>query len=144
MYRYGSGVIIDYSTAVEWFRKAADQGEPLGQDNLANMYALGLGVDKDLATALKWYRQAAEGGVASAQYNVATILAKGEGGRHEVVEAYAWYELLFRRVGHQDRQGRITRARDVLARRMSLEEIERGRVLAGELDARVNPPVKVQ
>ena len=38
MYEEGRGVEQDYATAVEWFRKAADQGDANAQYNLGVMY----------------------------------------------------------------------------------------------------------
>ena len=46
-------------SAVEWYRKAADQGHPDAQNNLGVMYAGGLGgLPQSLSTALWWARKA--------------------------------------------------------------------------------------
>ena len=39
---------------VEWFRKAANQGDPIGQEFLAVAYANGFGADEDPIEACKW------------------------------------------------------------------------------------------
>ena len=52
--------------AVNWYRKAAEQGNAWGQCNLADMYELGKGVEQDHQEALKWYRKAADQGNAGA------------------------------------------------------------------------------
>ena len=57
-----NGKQINYVKAVEWFRKAAEQGNDVAQYNLAMCYERGEGVVKDLAEAVKWYRKAAEQG----------------------------------------------------------------------------------
>ena len=44
--------------AVEWFRKAADQGDAPAQHNLGAMYANGMGVPQNLTEALRWLRKA--------------------------------------------------------------------------------------
>eukprot|EP00815_Leptocylindrus_aporus_P010424 CAMPEP_0116062674 /NCGR_PEP_ID=MMETSP0322-20121206/7922_1 /TAXON_ID=163516 /ORGANISM="Leptocylindrus danicus var. apora, Strain B651" /LENGTH=156 /DNA_ID=CAMNT_0003548071 /DNA_START=58 /DNA_END=528 /DNA_ORIENTATION=- len=41
MYQYGDGVTKNYSTAVEWYRKAAEQGYAIAQACLGNMYRFG-------------------------------------------------------------------------------------------------------
>ena len=63
MYANGLGVAKDEAEAVKWYRKAAEQGNAYGQNNLGKMYANGLGVAKDEAEAVKWFRKAAEQGV---------------------------------------------------------------------------------
>ena len=44
--------------AVEWYRKAADQGDAPAQHNLGAMYANGMGVPQNLTEALRWLRKA--------------------------------------------------------------------------------------
>jgi TPR repeat protein len=60
MYEHGLGVGKDYKKALEWFRKAADQGYAVAQCNLGFMYANGFGVEKNDEKALEWCRKAAE------------------------------------------------------------------------------------
>ena len=50
------------SEAVNWFRKAAEQGLAEAQYYLGMCYENGEGIKKDLTEALKWYHQAAEQG----------------------------------------------------------------------------------
>ena len=57
--RYG-GHKQDYKKAVEWWLKAAEQGNADAQYGLGCCYEEGHGVDKDLNEALKWYRKAAK------------------------------------------------------------------------------------
>ena len=52
----------DYKEAVEWYRKAAEQGFAEAQHSLGAMYANGLGVKQDFVKALKWWQSAAEQG----------------------------------------------------------------------------------
>jgi TPR repeat protein len=44
MYANGQGVAQDYKEAVNWYRKAAEQGDERAQYNLGVMYAIGQGV----------------------------------------------------------------------------------------------------
>lgn len=61
-YRDGSdGPPQDYSEAAVWFRRAADQGNPLAQLNLAQLYQHGRGVPQDLVRAHMWYNLAITG-----------------------------------------------------------------------------------
>lgn len=66
MYQRGLGVSRNYSEAVRWFRKAAEQGSPEGQYNLGLMYRQGLGVQRNEREAEKWLRLAAAQGYAAA------------------------------------------------------------------------------
>ena len=54
----GQGQEVDYGEAVRWYRKAAEQGLPQSQKNLAGMYSQGLGVDEDPEEALRWLQKA--------------------------------------------------------------------------------------
>jgi TPR repeat protein len=72
MYQLGQGGLTkDEAEAVRWYRKSADQGNALGQNNLGSMYQFGLGgLTKDEAEAVKWYRKAAAQGQEKAQENL--------------------------------------------------------------------------
>ena len=67
MYQFGRGVDDNDSTAVEWLRRAAEQGRADAKFNLGRMYQFGYGVDKHISTAVEWYRKAEEQGDARAQ-----------------------------------------------------------------------------
>jgi len=56
MYKNGHVVDKDYSTAVEWCRKSAEQGHSIAQNNLGHMYQNGYGVDKDERIGTEWYK----------------------------------------------------------------------------------------
>ena len=56
------GVTKNYSEAVKWYRKAAEQGDTFAHYNLGVCYDNGQGVNKDYTEAVKWYRKAAEQG----------------------------------------------------------------------------------
>ena len=62
MYAQGKGVPQDYSEAVFWYRKAAEQGFATGQDGLGYAYSHGKGVPQNYAEAARWYRKAAKQG----------------------------------------------------------------------------------
>ena len=53
--------------AVEWYRKAAEQGHAQAQNNLAVCLDNGSGCAADKAEAFKWYKKAAEQGIKEAQ-----------------------------------------------------------------------------
>ena len=48
------GVEQDYETAVEWYEKAAEQGDMSAQEKLIQCYRNGKGVEKDERKAVEW------------------------------------------------------------------------------------------
>jgi hypothetical protein len=68
LYNEGKCVTQNYSEAVKWYQKAAEQGNVNGQINLAFMYEKGLGVERNISTAVSWYTQAAKQGDEDAKY----------------------------------------------------------------------------
>lgn len=62
VYRDGSdGPAQSHVEAAAWFRRAAEQGHPMAQLNLARLYETGRGVPQDLVVAHVWYNLAASG-----------------------------------------------------------------------------------
>ena len=62
MYKTGRGVPQDDQLAVQWYRKAAEQGLATGQSNLGGMYQEGRGVPKNDVYAYMWMNIAASDG----------------------------------------------------------------------------------
>lgn len=89
-YKKGIGLEKNYEKAVYWYRKAAEQGFAVAQNNLAVMYEQGLGVPKDDFQAAKWYRRAAEGNDAMAQHSLGIIYRDGRGISRDPVQAAKW------------------------------------------------------
>ena len=69
----GDGVERDPEAAVEWYRKAAEQGLPEAQTALGDLYARGIGVAADPEAARAWYEKAAAQGHAPAQAKLAAL-----------------------------------------------------------------------
>ena len=59
MYSDGQGVIQNYKEGLEWYRKAAEQGNADAQFNLGLKYIKGEGVPQDYIKACKWFNLAA-------------------------------------------------------------------------------------
>ena len=62
MYVEGRGVPQDYAEAVNWYRKAANQGDAMAQYNLGSMYADSQGVPQDYVRAYMWFSLSAAQG----------------------------------------------------------------------------------
>ncbi|MCA3585753.1 MAG: sel1 repeat family protein, partial [Methylocystis sp.] len=67
MLREGRGIARDDAQAVQWFRRAAEQGNADGQANLGIMLESGRGIVHNLEEAVIWYQRAARQGNAGAQ-----------------------------------------------------------------------------
>lgn len=52
LYRLGQGFQQSYQTAMDWYLKAAEQGDPVGQRRVGALYDHGLGVKWDSQTAM--------------------------------------------------------------------------------------------
>ena len=83
----------DYTTAVEKFMTAAEQGDADAQVYLGHMFADGLGVAQNYAKAVRWYKLAADQGYAFAQYNLGVMYSDGQGVAQDYVQAVRWYKL---------------------------------------------------
>ncbi|MEA2934676.1 MAG: uncharacterized protein QOD74_1322, partial [Variibacter sp.] len=59
MYQYGRGVPQNYGLAIYWYRRAAEQGNAVGQHLLGLMYDKGMGVATDHVAAHIWLNIAA-------------------------------------------------------------------------------------
>ena len=90
-YHHGQGVPRDYSEAVKWYRKAAEQGDAYAQYDLGECYLNGHGVAQDHAEAVKWYYRAAEKSYAHAQDALGFCCENGVAGPTDYTEAVKWY-----------------------------------------------------
>jgi TPR repeat protein len=59
----------DYLEAVKWFRRAADQDDPVAELRLGMMYLKNQGVPQDFVQAHKWFNLSAVQGVQDAVTN---------------------------------------------------------------------------
>jgi TPR repeat protein len=84
----------DYSEALKWYRRAAEQGDKEATYQVGGLYCSGEGVPKDCAEGLRWYLNAAERGAISASCTLAQLYEFGAPGvKQDYAEAYFWYSL---------------------------------------------------
>ena len=127
MYEPGYGVLQYSAEAVNWYRKAAEQGDAGAQDMLGSMYTAGRGVPQDPAEAVSWYRKAAEQGDAEAQFNLGVMYANGKGVLRDYVQAHKWFNLSAAR-GSADAE----KNRDIVERSMTSAQLAEAQSLASE------------
>jgi len=121
MYQNGRGVKADRDKAIEWYGKAAEQGNTsavsrLGlmeanqasfssemlqaeqgnaesQYNVGNMFAKGNGTNMDLGQAVGWYEKAASQGHTKAAYKLGLAYYEGSGVRTNARQARKWFSV---------------------------------------------------
>jgi hypothetical protein len=91
MYYHGLGVPLDYTEALRWERKSADQGYAKAEYGVGFMYFHGKGVPQDYTEALHWYRKAADQGYVYAQGELGYMYETGKGVPQDYSEALLWY-----------------------------------------------------
>jgi TPR repeat protein len=87
---YETGGELDFDKSAFWIRKAAEKGDPEGQNYLAQAYEKGEGVPLDAAEAFRLYLKAAEQDHVPSQRRVAELYAEGKGVEKNPVEAARW------------------------------------------------------
>jgi TPR repeat protein len=88
VYQQGCGVVPwDIKTAMSWYRKAAEKGNPLAEDQIGIYYDAGSGHDK--AQGLEWYRRAAGHRDAVAEHNLGEMLTE-TGKPQDLAEGTEW------------------------------------------------------
>ena len=83
----------DKALALQWYRKAADQGHVPSMYELGLMYEFGKGTKANDATAFSWYKKAAEGGDSTAVFKVGISYKYGEGTAKNPAKALEFLKL---------------------------------------------------
>jgi Sel1 repeat len=86
------GLAQNYALALQWFRRAADEGSAKAMTDLGYMYEYGKGVAQDVAQAAQWYRWGADGGDAIGMKNLANMYEAGRGVAKDAAQAAYWRE----------------------------------------------------
>jgi TPR repeat protein len=93
MYQHGTMVPQSDIEALQWFKKAAEQGDAKAQFMMGNAYLKGRGTICDDVEAVKWYQKAADQGFAEGQFGLAMEYHFGRGVIQNDAEAYFWLSL---------------------------------------------------
>lgn len=138
----------DYATALPLYQQLATQGDPTAQFALGMMNLAGEGLAKDSAEALRWFRLSAAQGNALGHIGLGSMYADGRGVPQDHVRASMWFTLgalSGRAMSAESVIGLGTRtppqiiAAELLAdleKKMTPQQIEEARKLAGECQAR--------
>lgn len=92
-YADGFGTTPNMPKAVEWYRRAADQGLAPAQYRLGSLLEHGRGIEKSLTAAADLYKKSAEKGNTKAMYNLGVLYAQGMLGEPNFTEASKWFRM---------------------------------------------------
>ena len=87
----------DFAAALKMFGALAEEGDPIAQYTLAQMYWSGEGAAADPAEAFKWMRKSAEQGLGPAQHNLGIHYQFGQGVPQDLEAARHWFGEASRR-----------------------------------------------
>ncbi len=90
MYDEGTGVARNTERAADWWHRAAVQGHPLAQHNLA-LFLIERAQEADLELAAHRLQQAASAGFAPSQYSLGKLFAAGLGVERDDERAFALF-----------------------------------------------------
>jgi TPR repeat protein len=81
----------NYTEAVKWLRRAADQGFAAAQTELGRSYLNGEAVGKDYVEAVKWFRKAADQNYPDGECALADCYMDGVGVSKNFADAAKWW-----------------------------------------------------
>lgn len=90
--RIGEVVPQDFKTALSFYKRAADRGNPRAQYMTGAMYESGHGVRQSYRNACRWYEKAAENGDHDAMVSLAFMYEMGFGTKRSRPLAIEWLE----------------------------------------------------
>ena len=132
MYLTGKGGTVNDAEALRWMLEAAKRGDAHARSNAATMTLTGRGTPSDPREAFRWYRLAAGQGYAQAQAMLAGFYYEGRVVPRDFESALFWLSLASRSPGNDALLLRAGRARAVLEKRLTPDQLER---VAGRLAA---------
>lgn len=133
----GELVLFGIDEAVDWLRKAAEQGHAGAQYMMGNAYYFGYEpLLQDYQQAVVWYRKAADHCHYPAQSELGKLYAEGEGMPRDYQQAYAWYSVLAANM--PDDAGTIAK-RDDMAKKLTPAALAKAQALAGQYFEQCQP-----
>lgn len=91
-YRYLIGIdaAADPDMAIQWWKEAAEEGDPQGCAHVAWACHFGFGVRANTSDAVRWASEAARRGMASAQYWLGMRYVHDDDAGRDLAKAYFW------------------------------------------------------
>lgn len=93
-YEFGHGVKQDYTEALKYYRKAADEYNDLSaKEKLGEFYMKGMGTEPNMKEALKWYNSVKDRLDVKIQLKLGECFEKGIDIEQDMKKAVEWYTL---------------------------------------------------
>ena len=128
------------NTAMDMWRREAENGNAAAQFKLASAYRIGLNGMPDAKSALNWYAKAAARDHASAQHHLGYMYAMAEGASQDLVTAYTWLNLAVINLPPGWEHNQAVTNRERVAHELRPIEIAQAHALAQQW-VRANEPV---
>ena len=131
----------EYENAYRLIKPLADRGDANAQCILAAMYFNGQGFPQDYTEAGKWFRRAAEQGYAEAQHNLGLLYKVGRGVPQNDIFAHMWFNIAASQLNiPTEAREVVVKERDIVASRMTPEQIAEANQLAWEWKPKIECP----
>lgn len=91
IYHQGRGIPQNYQEALNWYRRAANNGFVHAYYHLGQMYHKGDGVKQNSSEAARLYRLAADQGLSDAQNSLGDMYYNGDKRKLYLIESVKWY-----------------------------------------------------
>ncbi len=105
-YFNGKGAVQSYEKAVEWYEKAAEQGNARGEWRMGYCYYWGKGLSESNRKAVKWFEKSAAKGYAEGMNDLGIMYQAGHGVTQSYEKAFQWFWEAAEK-GHLDSQHKI-------------------------------------
>ena len=150
LYEEGKGVLQDFSTALNWYQLSANGGFDYAQEYLGKAYLFGKLVAKDEGKALYWLKLAASRDIQPWYKSRLSKFYSEDASIRDLVRAYAWLNLAILDWFHLEANMKSSikisenllestdavKARDILVKQMTPQQIAEAQKLARECQAR--------
>jgi hypothetical protein len=122
----------DLAQGVKWLRRAVESDNPDAEEHLGYLYERGRGVIQDFKEAIRLYLMAADQGHSDAQQRLGMMYLLGKGVVSNPILAHMWFNIAAANgtVAHLFRVEDAVEGRDLAAKEMKPEEVERAQELA--------------
>lgn len=97
MYKNGYAIDINYTKALEWYKKAAHLGSSDAQNALGDMYYFGQGIEKNYSIAFDFFKKSAKQENAYALYSLGYMYEYGLGVKQDYTIALEYYKKAMNR-----------------------------------------------
>ena len=132
------GIAASPANAMDWYLRAAKQGNMQAMHNLAVLYTAMPGSEPDYANAAKWFGAAADHGLKDSQFNLAVLYANGLGVKKDAGSAFRWFSLAAKQGDGEAAKQRDTLRKSLSVNRQNEIESELAKWKAKPLDKKAN------